>query len=757
MADTKITALTADTSPTSDDLVVTVNDASGTPANKKVTLANAITKAHGLSDSTVVGVSSGVLTSGTDVAVLDGGTGASTAADARTNLGLVIGTNVQAYDADLTTLSTAFTSATTTNPASLAFAEGTDNGTNKITVVGVASVTSDKTLTLPDATDTLVGKATTDTLTNKTLTSPKINEDVAVTATATEINYTDGVTSAIQTQLDAKTLKSTLSAKGSIYAASAASTPAELTVGTNGQVLTVDSAQSTGVKWATLAGGGDMAQSTYDTDANGLVDGSEAVFNPARKGSVGTIAKGAPVYITGFNVGGWLEVEEADANGTGTMPAIGLAYAALTNSATGYIVLSGLLTGLDTSSYAINDVLYVSETVGTLTSTRPTGATSGVQAIARVTKVHATLGRVLVIGAGRTNAQSNLTDAKLWVGNASNFPTEVSVSGDATLANTGALTIANDAITYAKMQNVSAQYKVLGRKSASAGDVEELDLDTDLTSVSASDDTVPSAKATKTALDLKAPIASPTFTGTVTVPVGLTGVLRADTGVVSVDTDVTDIVSAGTSTAQGKLELATDAETVTGTDTARATTPANITAKMSAPGAIGNTTPSTGAFTTLTASTSLALPGGAGGTTVDATGEACVDTTSKTLNFYDGTAEKVLNPTRTVNFAIENPTASEDFGGVWIPSNYTISSVRCAVVGSSTPSVTWTLRHSTTDRSAAGTEAVTGGTTTTATTNSEITSFNDATGTAGWLWLETTAESGTTNFILVTVILSYDP
>ena len=46
--------------------------------------------------------------------------------------------------------------------------------------------------------------AGTETLTNKTLTSPKINEDVAVTATATELNYVDGVTSAIQTQLDAK-------------------------------------------------------------------------------------------------------------------------------------------------------------------------------------------------------------------------------------------------------------------------------------------------------------------------------------------------------------------------------------------------------------------------------------------------------------------------------------------------------------------------------------------------------------------------
>jgi len=41
----------------------------------------------------------------------------------------------------------------------------------------------------------LVSTSSTATLTNKTLTSPKVNEDVAVTATATEINLLDGVTS----------------------------------------------------------------------------------------------------------------------------------------------------------------------------------------------------------------------------------------------------------------------------------------------------------------------------------------------------------------------------------------------------------------------------------------------------------------------------------------------------------------------------------------------------------------------------------
>jgi hypothetical protein len=75
-----------------------------------------------------------------------------------------------------------------------------------------------------------------------------------------------------------------------------------------------------------------------------------------------------------------------------------------------------------------------------------------------------------------------------------------------------------------------------------------------------------------------APLASPTFTGTVTLPVGLTGVIRTDTGVVSVDSDVTDIVTAASTTVAGKVELATDAETNTGTDTARAITPSNLEA-----------------------------------------------------------------------------------------------------------------------------------------------------------------------------------
>lgn len=62
-------------------------------------------------------------------------------------------------------------------------------------------------------------------------------------------------------------LKSAWTAKGSIAAATAASTPANLAVGTDGQVLTADSAEVTGAKWATPSSG-----VTDHGNLNGLAD-----------------------------------------------------------------------------------------------------------------------------------------------------------------------------------------------------------------------------------------------------------------------------------------------------------------------------------------------------------------------------------------------------------------------------------------------------------------------------------------------------
>ena len=80
-----------------------------------------------------------------------------------------------------------------------------------------------------------------------------INANVSTT----ELGYLDGVTSAIQTQLDAKTAKSTLTTTGDIYYASGANTPARLGIGSTGNVLTVASGIPS---WAAPAGGGKVLQ-----------------------------------------------------------------------------------------------------------------------------------------------------------------------------------------------------------------------------------------------------------------------------------------------------------------------------------------------------------------------------------------------------------------------------------------------------------------------------------------------------------------
>lgn len=117
-----------------------------------------------------------------------------------------------------------------------------------------------------------------------------------------------------------------------------------------------------------------------------------------------------------------------------------------------------------------------------------------------------------------------------------------------------------------------------------------------------------------------------------------------------------------------------------------------------------------------------------------------------------------IRPNLTKGITIEDPTATEDATLFFTDVAITVTQLN-AVVRGTTPSVTWTIRHDngTATRSATGNEVVTGGKATTSEANDEITAFNDATIPAGsWVWLETTAQSGTVNELSVTITYKQD-
>jgi hypothetical protein len=76
----------------------------------------------------------------------------------------------------------------------------------------------------------------------------------------TEIGYLDGVTSAIQTQINAQIPKSTVTAKGDILVATGSGTLVAQGVGANGTVLTANSAQADGVEWVAPGGALTLSQ-----------------------------------------------------------------------------------------------------------------------------------------------------------------------------------------------------------------------------------------------------------------------------------------------------------------------------------------------------------------------------------------------------------------------------------------------------------------------------------------------------------------
>ena len=183
--------------------------------------------------------------------------------------------------------------------------------------------------------------------------------------------------------------------------------------GAEGQVLVKSSATDYDTAW-------DYVESTYLQ-----VENAETTSIPA----------GTVVYAFGIS-GSNITVKKADASNSSTMPAIGVVLEEIASGSAGEIITSGLfnktISGL--SGINVGDTVYVSETAGDVTTTKPTG-TALIQNIGVVLKTNGSnIQKMKVSAIDRVNDIPNIPNGQAWIGNASGVATPTTL---ATVATSG--------------------------------------------------------------------------------------------------------------------------------------------------------------------------------------------------------------------------------------------------------------------------------------------------------------------------------
>ena len=453
------------------------------------------------------------LTSVGTLGIDQGGTGATSATAAKTNLGLDLLDNTADLDKPVSTLT----------QAALDLKENLNNKSTSINTDATSDTKYPSVKSVKDYVDGTVSTATPDAT---TLVKGKVQlaGDLSGTATIPTVAFVGGSTAAdintatilantaSENNTASKIVKRDANGNFSANTITAnllgnASNVTGIVLGENGgtgiantgKTITLGGNINVGASFTTSGTGATAFPITLKTNTStslilpssgtlSTLNGTESLENKTVNGLVPTSLADGFKIVGGTNSKTFTLLNDASLSGS--------------NTGDQTISLTGDVTGSGTGSFATT-LANSGVTLGTYGSATEVPAFT-VDAKGRITNVsNVTISGVSSIG-------SALDAGKIIVGDVNSLAAKVSMSGDVTINNAGVTSIGlnkittskilNSNVTYDKIQNISSTNKILGRTSAGAGVIEEI--------------------ATTGTGDVVRAI-SPTFTGTPLVPTAI--------------------------------------------------------------------------------------------------------------------------------------------------------------------------------------------------------------------------------------------